>query len=399
MSQINSEIFRRGCSLTKPATAPLQKPLKRMRSLAILMTACLLAFTAGCALTQETKRSLTTYIQAMDEVQESANLFLTDYANTVEVRKQLESGGGAQESNSKPEYPANFVLTQNPSLPTTKVEKKIEESRDALEVIRQYNDALVALAEGRPEAEIKNQVNQFGGALQTLTSIGGLAVPGIEQFTDIAAKIIKLAQDAYNREQFKQAVQEGEEPVNVILTALENQTPAIYKASVVIAQRGQDVPMENIRQVGFALSPFLAKYSPPTDPAIHGELGNFQAELVAIGTRTKTLPALPNPFPFQSGKPEYDKAAHDNMKIFMQVVRANDAQYKEIVAKQNAYYKLMEKYVALLRQTRRSLKVLADSLDAPIDIQREAHRLIIVAFELRNALADFRNPSVAASSI
>jgi len=266
-------------------------------------------------------------------------------------------------------------------------------------VIRQYNDALVTLAEGRPEAEIKNQVNQFGGALQTLASLGGLAVPGIGQFADMATKIIKLAQEAHNREQLKQAVQEGEEPVNVILTALEDQTPAIYKASVVIAQRGQDAPMENIRQVGFALKPFLANYSPPTDPEIHGELANFQAELVAIGARTKTLPVMPNPFPFQSGKPAYDKAAHDNMKIFMQVVRANGAQYAEIVAKQNAYYKLMGKYVALLRQTRRSLNVLADSIDAPIDIQREAHRLINVAFELRDALGVFRNPSVAASSI
>jgi hypothetical protein len=108
---------------------------------------------------------------------------------------------------------------------------------------------------------------------------------------------------------------------------------------------------------------------------------------------------LPNQFPFISGKPAYDNAAHANMKIFMQVLRANDAHYREIVAKQNAYYKLMEKYVALLRQTRRSLKVLADSLDAPIDIEREAYRLINVAFELRDAMAVFRNPSIAASSI
>jgi hypothetical protein len=192
---------------------------------------------------------------------------------------------------------------------------------------------------------------------------------------------------------------EGQKPVIVILTALENQTPAIYKASVVIAQQGQAAPKKNIRRVGFALKPFLAKFSPPTDPAIHSEMAKFQAELVAIGSRTNTLAALPNPFPFKSGKPAYDKAAHTDMKIFMQVIRASDDQYTAIVAKQNAYYNLMEKYAALLRQTRRSLDILADSLDAPIDIQREAQGLFKVAFELRNAIAVFRNPSVAASSI
>lgn len=399
MSQNASEFFRRERSLTRPAAAALLRSLKRMRSLTIATTACLLIFTASCAITPETKRSLAAYTQAMDEVQESANLLFNDFASNLKVGKQLKSGGGAQGSDNKPEYPAEFVLPQNQNSATSEVDKAIEASRDVLEVIRQYNDALVALAEGRPEAEIKIQVNQFGGALQTLTSLGGLAMPGFEQFAGIAAKAIKLAQDAHNLEQFKQAVKEGQEPVNLILTALEDQTPAIYDASVVITQQRQGAAKKNIRRVGFALKPIIKKYSPPTDPAIHDEMAIFQAELRTIGTRTNTLPQLPVPYPFQSGKPAYDKAALKEMRIFMQAVRASDAQYREIVARQNDYFKLMETYVALLRQTKRSLEILANSLEAPIDMQREAHRLINVAFELRDALAVIRNPSVAASSI
>ncbi|CAB1080272.1 hypothetical protein JY97_05075 [Alkalispirochaeta odontotermitis] len=399
MHQVASEIFRRGRSLDHTGAAAQPIPLKPRRSLATATILGLLVLAMGCALTQATRQSLTTYTRAMDEVQESANFFLTDYANLVKFRKQLEAGGDEKTARAKPEFPSEFILPQNPGAPTTKAEKAIQESREALEVIRQYNDALVALAEGRPEAEIKAQINQFGGALQTLASIGGTVVPGIEQFSDIATKIIKLAQDADNREQFKKAVKEGQKPVNNILTALEKQTSPIYRASVPRAKSRQDVAKDNIRLVGFEIKPFLADFSPPTDPGLSNEMAEFRAEIVAIGTRTKTIPPLPDTFPFQSGKPEYDNAAHANMNIFMQVLRVNDALYTQIVTRQNAYYNLMVKYVALLRQTRRSLTILSDSLDAPIDIEREAYRLINVAFELRDAIAVFRNPPVAAGTI
>jgi len=399
MSLIASEIFRMKCSFTKPKAEALARSLKRMRRFAIATTSCLLLFTASCAITPQTKQSLDSYIQAMDEVHESANLLLSDFASNLEAGKQSESGG-AQGSDTKPEYPPEFLLPHNQSQATSKVDKAIAESRVALEVIRQYNDALVALAEGRPEAEIKNQINQFGGALQTLTSLGGLAVPGFGEFSDIAAKVIKLAQDAHNLEQFKQAVKEGRQPVELILIALENQTPAMYEASVVITKQRQSAVKKNIRQVGSALKLFLEKYSPPpAESDLNSEMAKFQAELVAIGNRTKTLAALPNQFPFRSGKEVYDEVAHKDMKIFMQAVRASNAQYEEIVARQNAYYKIMDKYVALLGQTRQSMEALSDSLEAPIDINREAFRLIQVAFELRDAMAVIRTPSVAPSSI
>jgi hypothetical protein len=96
--------------------------------------------------------------------------------------------------------------------------------------------------------------------------------------------------------------------------------------------------------------------------------------------------------------PAYDMTAHNEMKIFMEVIRASAGKYTEVVAKQNAYYNMMEKYVALLRQTRQSLDLVRDSLSAPIDMQGEAQRLWGVAFELRNAMAVFRDASAGTGS-
>ena len=72
------------------------------------------------------------------------------------------------------------------------------------------------------------------------------------------------------------------------------------------------------------------------------------------------------------------------------------ADVTEVAAEQNAYYKALEKYVAALRQTGASLDRLKESLERPVDLRAEAQRLLVVAFELRGATAEFRNPPAAA---
>jgi hypothetical protein len=373
----------------------ISRPSPPPRLVGVALLSWVVALASGCAVTEETKRSLAGYVQAMDQVEQAANEFLTDFSDGLKVQAKLQRVASPDKSPDRPEYPTEFVVPGDPSIPQTETEKALASTRQALVVIRQYNDALVALAEGQPESEIRARTEEFGGALQTLVSMAEASIPGIGAFTLLGPKIIKLAQDAANREQLEQAVNEGREPVGVILAALEAQTTPMYALSVVGTVQGQTDLRNKIRRAAFPLKTLLSLHSPPTDPALAGEVASFQAELAEIGDRTGTRGAFAIPFPFASGKPVYNAAVHAETKVFIQAIRSSDQKYAELVAKQNAYYNLMNKYVATLRQTRRSLDLVAASLAKPVDLRSEVDRLLKVAFELRDAMSEFRNPSVA----
>ena len=272
-------------------------------------------------------------------------------------------------------------------------------TREALQVVRQYNDVLVALAEGRSEQEIRDRATEFGGALESLASIAGASIPGLAVFTALGPKIIKLAQDAANREQLVRAVKEGREPVGMILKSLEEQTTAFYALSVVGTKQGQTKVQNDMRRVAAVLKTLIATHGPPAAPELVLKVGALQAQFEEIGSRTGTLGAMPTAFAFGAGKPAFDAAAHAQVEVFVQALRTSADQYAELAARQTAYHELMKKYVATLRQTARALALVEANLAKPVDLRFEANRLLKVAFELRDAMAAYRGgqplPAVA----
>ena len=363
-----------------------------LRLAGVVLLACLIAIANGCVITGETKRSLAAYVQAMDQVEQSANEFLTDFSDGLKVQKELARVARAEKVEALPEYPTTFVLPVDSNVPKTKTEKALAGSQQALVAIREYNYALVALAEGHSEGEVRERAMQLGGAIETLVTLTGSSIPGLSAITEVGSKIIKLAQDAKNREQLEQAVKEGREPIGVIMTALEKQTPEMYRLSVVGTKQGQTKLKDDIRRAAFALKTFIPRHGPPADSGLAGKMAAFQKELSNIGEGTRTRGAMPIPFPYTNGKPPYDRTAHVETMVFMEAIRTSGQKYAELVAKQNAYYYLMSKYVATLRQTWSSLDLVAASLTKPVDLRSEVDRLLKVAFELRDAMAEFRNP-------
>ncbi len=189
---------------------------------------------SGCAVTQETRQSLAGYVQAMEQVDQSANMFLTDFSNGRKVARELARIAGAGPAPAAPEYQNKFVLPGDPNDPQTDDEKALYSTRQALAVVRQYNSVLVALAEGRSEQEIRTGTEQLGGALESLASIAGASLPGLGLVAAVGPQILKLAQDAANRQQLEEAVKKGRAPVGEILKVLEAQTPVMYEANSLI---------------------------------------------------------------------------------------------------------------------------------------------------------------------
>jgi hypothetical protein len=353
---------------------------------------CTLLLTGGCAVTQETRQSLAGYVQAMGEVERSANMFVSDFANAAKVQDELKRvAGTASAPRVEEEYPTEFKLPATAAVPQTPEEKAVAATRQALAVVHQYNDALVALAEGHSEQEVKQRTTAFGDALQSLIPLAE-AVPGLSAITGIAAKVIMLAQNAANKQQLKEAVVQGREPVNTILSVLEQQTPALYRASVVVTKQAQDTPKANIRRASHALKAMLAQRGPATDGNVGTKWTDAQAQLAEIGARTHTTLAMPGAQPFTGGRPAYDEAAHAETQVFVQSMDMHAQRYVELVAKQKAYYELMVKYVATLREAGQGLDLVAESLSRPVDLRAEVARLLQVAFDLRDAVSAYRHP-------
>ena len=106
---------------------------------------------SGCAVTQETRQSLAGYVQAMEHVDQSANMFLTDFSDGRKVARELARIAGAGPAPAAPAYPTKLELPGDPNDPQSADEKALYSTRQALAVVRQYNNALVALAEAAHE--------------------------------------------------------------------------------------------------------------------------------------------------------------------------------------------------------------------------------------------------------
>jgi hypothetical protein len=360
----------------------------------IAWTGLLILVMAGCAVNEQTRQSLSGYAQAMAQVEQSADMFLTDFSDGLKVQAQLKRVGSVAAARVVPEYPTVLKLPDHQSEPRSEAEDEVQQTRQALAVVRAYNDALVGLAEGRPQSEIQQSLLSLGTELQTLASVAGLAIAPFAPFAAIGAKLVKLAQDAASRKQLEQAVLEGREPVRTILEVLEQQTPSMYRLSVVGTKQAQTDLRNEIRRTAFALKGLVARYGPPTDASVSSRVAADQTLLGEFGRKTDTVPAMPIPYLFAVGGPPYDAAADAQTQVFVHSISVSAQKYAELIAKQNAYHAMLLQYVALLNRTGEALDHLARSLTGPVDLRTEVFGLLRTAFDLRDAMAAYRHPPV-----
>lgn len=362
-----------------------------MRTFRITLASLVVLGATGCAITQETRRSLDGYTQAMIQVDQSADRFLADFSSGLKAQEDLKRLEGVRPAALAQEYPDTLSLAVDAKAAQTPVGQKVAATRQALATVRTYNEALLALAEGKPENDIRQSATKLGDELQTLATLAGATLPALGPIIGIGSKIIKLAQDAANRKQLEQAIKEGSASVDLILRVLENQTPSMYELSVVGAKQAQDKSRDEIRRTGQVLKALIARHSPPANAELISKIPAQQALIGEIGRKTRTLEALPVPFKYSAGKPAYDTAADAEAAIFIESLGKSAQKYAEVIVRQNAYHDLMQKYAALLRATRNSLGVLVKSLSAPADLNAEVNRLLGAAFDLRDTMAAYRN--------
>ncbi|MBT6274540.1 MAG: hypothetical protein HOI95_10450 [Chromatiales bacterium] len=355
----------------------------------------------GCGVTEATRQTLASYSAAMEEVDQAANTFLSDFEDRVKAQEELKRVE-ANKDNPPPAFPSTFEPPPTTVVkPTEEFDVALLSSKHGLQVIREYNHALVALAEGQSIGQVKTRLGRLGSSIKSMGAVLGVAVPAFTPFLGGGSTILKLVEDAQNRQQLIGALRQGRGSVDTILSTLEKQTPSVYQVSVVDTNRKRDALLFDSRHAGEVLANLMKSRSAPTDAALNQQTVALNEELRAalreMGLSDRVVNVrLPNPWPFTAGAPVYGAADNAKVKVFAGVIRTNRDDYKTLIARQNAYYDLLEKYVGSLRSTRSALTAAEESVHAPLDLRAKIAEVLGVASTLRTALAQFKNPAAPA---
>ena len=371
-----------------PSTA-----LPWVRCAGAVLMAGTLSWLSGCAVSPQARQSLTAYVSASEQVQKTAGDLLTDYANRSRAR-----AASLQPAATKPadEYPHKFDFATVSAKPVpTANEKAIAETRQALVVIHDYDALLVALAEGRSEADVRQQTGAFGRALEELAKIGGAVIPGIDAALGLAGKFIHLANQAANREELLRLVAEGQGPVRQILQGLGAESKGMYGMAMGETDRKVLEMRLAIQAAASPLAKLCGLYAPPVEAAVMTKMTMLEAQAAEVAKQTRTTGVVKIPFPFVRDRVPADAAVATQAEVFVQAMHIHAQRYAEQVATQNAYYEVLVKYVAALQAVQASFDSLAANLTAPVDLRSEIARLLGVGFELRDAIATYRNPTPA----
>lgn len=360
------------------------------RAAAVMMVGAFCLLATGCAVSPQAKQSLSKYVQASDQVLQTAVDLVNDYESRV------RAGAASAESSASapvPAFPGRFVLKLVVGdRVLTEDELAIASTREALEVLREYNALLVALAEGRSEAELQQQAGAVGGALQQLASIGGFVIPGVASASQLLGKAAKLWQDAKNREQMVKLVADGKDTVTKIFLGMREQVPAFYSASVAETEGKQNVLLESIGRVVFHLDDLVKQHSAPVHPAVAVQMAELELQVAEVARKTRTRSKTP--FSYVAGKSLVDADVAAQAGVLVQSMRVHAQRKVELVAAQNAFYDALVKYVIALTAMETAFDKLSVSLNAPLDLRAEVRHLIGVGSGLRDAVTAFRRPNL-----
>lgn len=342
----------------------------------------------GCAITPETKQSLIAYTIAMQQVQVATNKFLIDFSSAEDLRKRLKQTLAGDVANT---YPATYDPRLRSDTPIAGVEADIQARRSALAALAAYNDALVALAEGQSESTVSAHLQSFGGGIEkVLNTIGITATSSLAAALPLASRLMTLIQDGLNKEKFTEALNLGQPIVEAILAQLESDTTQYYEASVVLTERERASVKSEMKEAVESIRQLAGQNNTPAETNLQNEVRGIERSLRSIGIRTQTLVLMPESLLFEAGKPGFNKQALGRMRTSMKAIESIAARDAEIVAKQNAYYDLMDAYVAMLRQTNASLLIVQASLNRPGNFNSQAGRLLDAAVNLRDAFGEYR---------
>lgn len=348
----------------------------------LAIVSLLLAACAGDPPLQE----LRVYDNAFGQAR-SAGEDVLDQAETalaVKADREEKLGGGSDSLFPDSFDPETVTLDPDADVPSA-----IRVRRLALRTIAEYNEALLALAEGRTLAQVQSRVESLGQTVQKLLPLVGLAggpLPGL--VISGLQSAIAAAEEAREREAVEDAILEGHDEVAGIIDALIADTPDLYTLLRSRWQFQLDDADKEMGDVWRSMESLARAHRAASSPADVKQLVAVEqrAERAFASTtppsQVANLPQLTLAPAAQGGAP-FDAATIGELQNQAGRLEAAASRYASGVEAINLAHDAMRQYVLLLRRARQSLDDLKAAVAAPPDANAVLMRVVESGVELR----------------
>ena len=344
----------------------------------ILLTAC-----AGPPPVQEIR----VYDAAFERTRSAGEAVLDEAASAVAVKEQTER---ERHGESEGLYPQSFDPESVSLDPEAAVPDVIRVRYLALRTIADYNDALLALAEGRTLEQVQGQVAALGQTVEALLPLIGIAggpLPGLALGGLQSA--IAAAETARERAAVEHAILAAHADVDGIIAALIADTPDLYELLRTRRELELDAIDREMGDTWRSMTRLASAHRAATAPSEIKEIVETEQRArraFASATPSSQIAGLPDLTlaPASQGGAPLDAATIRELDSGAARLEAAAARYMEGVQAIRLAHEAMKQYVLLLRRARQAMHDLKSAVAAPPGANVVLARIVDSGIELRH---------------
>ncbi|MBE0623317.1 MAG: hypothetical protein IH606_00770 [Burkholderiales bacterium] len=371
----------------------------------------LIVLLSGCA--QIPKEEFGKYSDTFEQVRGVTEILIDDFENAQKVVKRTR--GTASATRFAPTFDPQQLLSAARRPPD------IAARIAALDAVSNYNQALLALAEGRGVDSAKALT---GG----LFGLAASFAPQVKLVDGLVTSVIAAVERARTQAEFVrayrlavsdascgpaavQAAADSARPTSetagtsaaapsttgiaqrcgpiipAIFAYLMEDTRNYYDARVALSNYRRAQATQSVRILEMQIERLTGSHALPADPAVSTQ---YQALAAEYRQLTAQLGDPTQPRNFGVGNQPYENTTHTELKALLASLRVVGEQEQKIVNDLNAYYARLTEYLRLLDRTQSYLNEVGAALEQPVNLNALTGQIINAGAALRRDGSDLQ---------
>lgn len=340
------------------------------------------------------KAELTAYHDAVNAARSASLDLMVDAAA---AKKRANERQAARRENlirqSNHPYPSTFSPKE--VLGNSSEDPDFKTRTEAWETITRYNEALIALAEGKSPQQVKSSFQALTTNVVKLSTALGATVPPLGAATQLVSTFLELAEKARTRAEFVQAISKGEPIITTMIKRyLVEDTKNFYLARYVTTERTINAAKDTVFPLAMSIQKLAAEHQEPTNEDFRQRKRVIEKRLQEalrqfgidkINPRLGQLSGSSAP-----EAPPYTELIHSQLEQQLASIDSEVNVRKTAIEELLRYHSLLTTYVQLLNQVTTGLMRVRRKLEEPADIQRAAKEIFEVALQLRRDFDELR---------
>jgi len=359
------------------------------------VTAVCLATLVGAGCTTVPQREFKSYTEAFAEVKSATEQLLVEYGAAQQAEDAYRQAKAAAEKAAEeakkgtkqapallPPFPPAVTLTF--ATESRRSTDHVGARRQALEVVSDFNTALVTLAEGKNPEEVKSSIDSLSGGLSNVAKLAGssLPIPFAGEISTLLSTVITKLDEANNRQQFVAALKEAEPIIRGILRLFAEDAQDIYQIRAGQATRAWTSHQDGVIKLVKQMRDIAKECDRPTADQAK-KLDALEKDVRALLDRAG-LKDNSEKLPTTEGAHQpFDELAVSQLQQTLVQAQAEADKYEAVIKAQTALLALVVSYGRMLAQTDATLVAVRKALDNPADIREQATELIGFVFTVK----------------